>query len=1099
MRHRLFALLTLFVLSARAEVAFKAGDTVVLHGNGFVERLLEHGELEALVQLAHPQAKLRFRGLAWTGDEVGHRLRAEGYAAHLKELIAAWPARVVVAGYGMNESFAGRAGLEAFRQQAGAHLDLLARLHPGATLVVLSPTPVEANGRPGELDPAARNADLAAYASALRDLATERKAVFVDLLDPFAGKSGFTVNGLHLNDAGNRLAARAIAAALVGEARVAAADPARVAEVARAAGQNAHFVAEVVRPKNGILYYGQRKRPEERAAEIPLYLERITKGDAVIHALAGDSAKRFADLPAVSLPLPPNPGKMGTKGGVGEVKPAAEAMAEFKVADGYAVNLFASDEQFPDLRAPVQMAFDARGRLWVVTMPSFPHTIPGQPQEDKLLVLEDTDRDGRADKATVFAEGFDALDGVAFHERGVIVSEQSRHWLLNDTDGDGRADRKEELLRGLDVTDSHHGGMIATDPVGHVWFCDGVFHRSQFETPLGVHRAFDSTTMRHDLRTGRVTTEWQSDTPNPWKITFDRGGSPFQMYGGGHLLDGLALTWTPFGAYHTYGLAAVLNYGKGSGAMIISSPNFPEEYQQGSASASLLGQFAVSLTRHDLAEGPVKGSGRLDVLSSLNPAFRPVDLGFGFDGALYVTDFSSAIIGHAQNPMRDPRWNHTRGRVWRVVHTAGTVSRDWPVIEGASEANLYALLRHPQDIVRHHARIEFRRRGAKELDTRLAADAAITDAVRLEALFIFEGLGQTRPALLDAVLKSPDERLRAAGVRLVRLQADRLTDEQARLARAAADPSPRVRMAAVNAVAQLRPADPAIESALTGLQRDNPAVERMAADLQLGVAPLLRPSVPVLEISPAARVGQWQTVKPGVFRTFARVDKAMPVQLGVRHGYLDVTHNGVQRLSADNRWSPEQQTALDLEPGLNVIELTFRKLGKGAKMPAVSVFDSGGRQPGGVRFPADGKQLDAWAGEFDLAAAAAGRVLRIQSAVGLQFAPKELRVTAGEKVRLVFENPDDMEHNLLILAPGSLAEVGALADALATQPDARAKQYIPASAKVLHHTAIVPPKGRATLEFTAPATPGPHPILCTFPGHWLVMRATLVVEAEKHK
>lgn len=99
------------------------------------------------------------------------------------------------------------------------------------------------------------------------------------------------------------------------------------------------------------------------------------------------------------------------------------------------------------------------------------------------MVLEDTNRDGKADKLTVFASGFDALDGVAFTADGVLVSEQSRHWLLQDTDGDGRADRKTEQLRGLDLTDSHHGGMMATDPTGAVWFCDGVFHRSQFETP----------------------------------------------------------------------------------------------------------------------------------------------------------------------------------------------------------------------------------------------------------------------------------------------------------------------------------------------------------------------------------------------------------------------------------------------------------------------------------------------------------------------------------------------------------------------------------------------------------------------------------------
>ena len=102
----------------------------------------------------------------------------------------------------------------------------------------------------------------------------------------------------------------------------------------------------------------------------------------------------------------------------------------------------------------------------------------------------------------------------------------------------GYARYRRELLRGVDVTDSHHGGMIAADPAGGIWFCDGVFHRSQFETPYGVHRSVDSTTLRHDLRTGRIETEWQSITPNPWKITFDRWGNTYQMYGDGLVLVG---------------------------------------------------------------------------------------------------------------------------------------------------------------------------------------------------------------------------------------------------------------------------------------------------------------------------------------------------------------------------------------------------------------------------------------------------------------------------------------------------------------------------------------------------------------------------------
>jgi len=112
----------------------------------------------------------------------------------------------------------------------------------------------------------------------------------------------------------------------------------------------------------------------------------------------------------------------------------------------------------------------------------------------------------------------------------------------------------------------------------------------------------------------------------------------------------------------------------------------------------------------------------------------------------------------------------------------------------------------------------------------------------------------------------------------------------------------------------------------------------------------------------------------------------------------------------------------------------------------------------------------------------------------LQFAPKEVRVKAGAKVRLVFENPDLMLHNLLIVAPGAAVEIGALADVLAAGADGLALGYCPKSDKVLHATPLVQPGQKAELLFTAPAAPGSYPYLCTFPGHWRVMRGVLVVE-----
>ena len=167
---RIISLLLLLVASAAADAADtavsppepRAGDTFLFYGGGMVERLLESGHLEAQLQLAHPGKKLRVRSLAWTGDEVGHRLRPEGYVEHLKGLLAAWPANVVVLGFGANEAFAGPAGLPDFRRHYETFLREVDRLHPGARVVLLAPAAPDERSDPRAT---ARRADVAAYAA----------------------------------------------------------------------------------------------------------------------------------------------------------------------------------------------------------------------------------------------------------------------------------------------------------------------------------------------------------------------------------------------------------------------------------------------------------------------------------------------------------------------------------------------------------------------------------------------------------------------------------------------------------------------------------------------------------------------------------------------------------------------------------------------------------------------------------------------------------------------------------------------------------------------------------------------------------------------
>lgn len=1093
--------------------------TILFYGNSMIERLLEHGEMEARLQIAMPGSGLKIRSLAWTGDEVGNRLRLEGYAKHMKNLLAAWPVNTIVLGYGLNEAFAGAEGLADFKKHYASHLSQLSRIHPGARFVLLSPIAVE-------LPDEKRQADVRLYSQAIAELATEHNAAFIDLHALTENLSEkLTINGIHLNDSGNRLIGKKIAETLLAERGVKPASSiadSHLSEAARAAAAKQARVAELVRPKNAVVYFGVRARPDEYNAEMPRYHEMIRLTEEVLHNIAANPQLSFTEIPKPSLP--PMPEGKGRDDGdrTGIIKPPAEAMAEFTVADGFAVNLFASEKEFPELRNPVQIAFDARGRLWVVTMPSFPHTVPGLTPPDRIIILEDTDRDGKADKLTTFAEGLDALDGVAFHRDGVIISEQPRLWLMQDTDGDDRADTKRELLRGIDVTDSHHGGMVATDPFGDIIFSDGVFHRSQLETPFGVHRGIDATTYRLDPITGRINTEWQHTTPNPWNVTFDRWGATFQMYGDGHVYDGSSLIWTPLGAYHPFRYAHVCSYGKGSGVASISSPNFPDEYQQGLASASLLGRYAVTLTTLNRDEGLVRERSHETILSSPNAAFRPADVEFGMDGALYVSDFCSPIIGHAQHPMRDPHWDHDFGRIWRIIHTDKPVVKAWLTIEGASAKELCEMLIHPQDLVRHHARIELRKHGEAGLQaldqwlTTWNRDSPQYEQAALETIFVCEGLGQARPGLIQRLLSSESAMYRGAAVQAIRLQADRLADVGEMLASMTGDPHPRVQIEVIDAIAHLRPRYPGIDACLALMTPLNEHVKRSLAYLNLGVEPAKGRSVPVLEVAAQAQLKQWlwlgekgesapveyqvgRDKLPGIglFRAFIHSDESQSAIVGINHKSLQIRLNDVMVFRQDSLWSGDQQVHVELKSGLNVIEILLLKGRRASRtMPPVSLYDPVGQALSGARYVTDIDGLRAAKKQHDKLVAERGNIVRVQAAAGLQFSPRNLRVIAGTKVRLIFYNPDVMIHNWVLLKPGSAEEIGALADQMAAQADAFQKGYVPDSDKILVASRLLSPKETQEIVFEAPSELGDYPYLCTFPGHWRIMQGVLTVVAK---
>lgn len=111
----------------------------------------------------------------------------------------------------------------------------------------------------------------------------------------------------------------------------------------------------------------------------------------------------------------------------------------------------------------------------------------------------------------------------------------------------------------------------------------------------------------------------------------------------------------------------------------------------------------------------------------------------------------------------------------------------------------------------------------------------------------------------------------------------------------------------------------------------------------------------------------------------------------------------------------------------------------------------------------------------------------------MQYDKKTITVKAGQKVVLQLENPDGMQHNLVITKPGAMDKVGLAADDLARDPKGAEKNYVPTLPEVLFATKLLDPQETATLNFTAPSEPGDYPFMCTFPGHWRIMRGVMTV------
>ena len=836
-----------------------SGERIVLIGNGLAHRMQYFPHFETQLQKQFPKERFVMRNLARPGDTPGFRPRSSretpwsfpgaerfhpdkahrgmGQFPSPDEWLSELGADTIFAFFGFNESFDGEPGLENFRAELSAFVEhTLSQTYNGESsprLILVSPIPFEdlSNTRPLP-DGVRENERLSLYAESIAALASEFNVEFVDVFSPMLSRyeladAPLTINGFSLTDDGYRALATIIRSAVYGE-DPSAEDPDARALYDAVRDKNWHWLNDYGMV-NDIHVYGRRVEPfgtENYPEEILKIRQMTALRDARVHELA-----RQADVASVddagqtrllseietnfTLPI--------------EFLDVERAIDRFELPEGFEIDLFASESEFPDLRNPVQMSFDGEGRLWVAVAPSYPHWRPGDDApDDKLLVFEDANHDGKADNVSVFADGLHLPFGFELASEGVYLAQQPNLVLLADDDGDGRADRHELLLHGFDSHDSHHGiSAFAADASGAIYMSEGIFLHSQVETPYGPQRGVNGGVWRFDPRSWRLERFIQTSFSNPWGFVFDQWDQPFVSDASpGNNWWGLPLSaMTPHGGQTTkYEQFTTQRVRPTAGSEFISSRHFPDRYQ---------GDFLVNNTigflgtkQHAVVDDGAgyTGEPRQDLVLSSDPNFRPVAIETAPDGSLYLIDWHNPLIGHMQHSARDPNRDHDHGRIYRVTYP----SRDLITpasVAGAPIGELLDNLKLPEYRSRYRSRRELRGRPAEEVlpamrewVAALSTDDPDYERLVLEGLWVSWAQGRVDIELLERCLNARDYRARAAAVRVLRYTHRQLPEYLDWLRQAARDPHPRVRLEAIVASSWLDNGDGATV-ALEGLKQ----------------------------------------------------------------------------------------------------------------------------------------------------------------------------------------------------------------------------------------------------------------------------------------
>lgn len=878
----------------------------------------------------------------------------------------------------------------------------------------------------------------------------------------------------------------------------------------------------------------------------------------------------------------------------------AESQKRIQVPVDFELELFASE---PNVTNPIAMAWDERGRLWVIETVDYPNDVRNQDGvgDDRIKICEDTDGDGKADKFTVFADNLNIPTSMAFSNGGVIVSQAPHMVFLKDTNGDDKADVRENIISGWGQNDTHAGPSNLKygfdnkiwGVVGYAGF-DGNIDGQKFKFGQGVYnftpdgkdfeflaRTSNNTwglgfTEENDIFISTANNTHSAYFSMPAK--FMKRTLPTTTVQPVQKLDGHYDIHVVFPNLRQVDVQG--GFTAAAGHNFYTARNFPKNYWNRIAFvAEPTGRMLHNAIIEKSGAGFIEKDG-WNLMASSDEWMSPVHAEVGPDGAVWVADWYDFIIQHNPtprgfengkgnayiNPLRDKE----RGRIYRVKYKNAKPYTPIKLSKDDTEG-LIAALQNDNMFWRTTAQrllVESKSQAAIpaliNIINKRSVDEIGLNSPAVHALWTLHGIGAlngSNAEVLQAVTAALTHP--AAGVRKAAVQVlpKSHTTEILQKSGVLKDTDLRVRLAALLSIAE-QPASVHFGHLLYEASTDSSNVKDKYIPQALYAASLSHQEGFLAAAKAAAKPSQLaQAISTGINEEVYLLERRSQIQFppevkgkeivikgsllkqernlggvlvahgGKKNGYalyvkdaklhMAVNQNGKTYLASSASSIPEKfdftaslsnggaitinidgkQVAKAKAPTLFAVELEEGiRVGQDNSADKVGNYDNptfftGNFINTSLELKKPSAKPQAVVAAKSKPASSSGTVvinMKVLEHV-MKFDKTSFTVKAGQTVIINLDNPDFMQHNLVIAKPGTMNKVGDAADVLARDPNGAEKQYVPKMPEVLFATKLLNPEESTTLRFTAPSTPGSYPYLCTFPGHWRIMNGVMKV------